>query len=530
MSRRISFFFFLLISLLSSEKLFAQEEVLLEGFKEFKLGNYTQTLEVLQSFKTKDEKLQATKDYLEGVARSRIQEFDLAAESLTKAGMAGHDAQDLYYELGQALYADNQLEKARAAFIRSNELGYMSSSSLYYMGNISQLLYENDKAVVYFDEILQKEQEDLRLRQIARFQRAEAMLLMAEEKPGIELKNLVEQTLLPQLRRALEEDRKSNIVSDIQVRIVELQEKFGLDPDKMINGRTMSRKRLNFFISQKILSDDNVTLANDQPTVQTVKEGSLISDTTASVDYSWYFLRKFGVTPGLRIQNIHHFERNIPEVYRNDRYSLMPSIRNRYEHTFFGKMASALFDITYDYTAQDKLATQEKSYFSRSLTYSFGQRVKIFDIGDTTLRFRIKKYEAYTENLNNDTFGFSLDQIAILPNSHLLVATFNYDNVDNYNNPSASTASTTLRADYIINNIRPLWNLDFSLSYNALDTKEQSSTRGTEVTLSPSFKITRKLFNKYRLMFRYAYNSKSSESVNFEYQKNVATFELRYDF
>lgn len=530
MSQKLSKLYFIILLTLSNPFALAQEQILLDGFKEFKLGNYTSTLEILEKFQTTQPKLQATKDYLEGVTRSRIQEFDRAVESLTKAGRANHDANDLYYELGQALYADNQLEKARASFIRSNELGYMTSSSLYYMGHISQLLFENDKAIVYFDEILRDEKNDLRIRQIARFQRAEAMLLLAEEKSGIEIKKLVEQTILPQLRRALDEDKASGIVSDIQQRIIEIQEKFGLDPNKMINGRTMSTKRLNFFVSQKLRSDDNVTLANDQPTVQTVKEGSLISDTTASINYSWYFLRKFGVTPEIRVQNVHHFDRETPAVFTNDRYTITPSLRNRFEHTLFGKVSSALFNITYDYAAQDKLAVQQKSFFSRSLTYTIGQRMRLFSFGDTTFRLRFKTYEAHDELLDNDTTGFTLDQIAILPNQHLLVATLSYDNVDNINNPIASTASTVLRGDYIINNIFPQWNLDFALSYNALDTMEQSDERGTEVTISPSFKITRRLYNKYRLMFEYAYNSKSSLNETFEYQKNLVTLELRYDF
>lgn len=509
---------------------YADDKSLIEAFKQFKMGSFTGTLEALEKFKTKNPKLLATKKYLEGLSHNRLQDYDLAAEALTEAGKADHDAEDLYYELGQALYADNQLARARAAFIKSHENGYMVSSSLYYMGHISQILYENDKAIVYYDEILRDEKKDIRIRQIARFQRAESMLLMAEDRPGVEIKKLAEETILPQLRRSLDEDKDSSVVADIQRRILEIQTKFGLDPNRMINGRTISTKKMNLFVSQKLRTDDNITLANDQPTVATTKQSSLISDTTASGSYSWSFKRKYAVTPEIRFQNVHHFERNIPAVFTNDRYTITPTLRTRYEHTMFGKMTSTLFNIGYDYAAQDKLAIQEKSFFSRSLTYTLGQRIRLISYGDTTFRFRIKKYDAHSDNLSNDTTGFSIDQIAVLPNSHLMIFNFSFDSVDNYNNPIASTASMTLRTDYVMSNIFPQWNLDLSLSYNALDTKEQSDVRGTEVTLSPAVKLTRRVFNKYRLIFEYAYNTKSSDSPDSEYQKNLMTFELRYDF
>ena len=64
-----------------------------------------------------------------------------------------------------------------------------------------------------------------------------------------------------------------------------------------------------------------------------------------------------------------------------------------------------------------------------------------------------------------------------------------------------------------------------------LDTGLQSAARGTELTLSPSAKISRVVFEKGDLFLSYEYSSKSSKQEDvYAYSKNVISMGMSYNF
>jgi tetratricopeptide (TPR) repeat protein len=522
----------ILFSFLISSASWSQtgEQRLNLALESFNRGAFSQTLNELDKITSTRKEVLASSYYLRGLSHSRLQQFTRAANAFQEALKNGNTSSDIFYELGQALYARNNMNEARSAFIRSYQSGHMRSVSLYYMGHISQILAENDKAIRYYDELLKEEKSDLNLRQIARFQRGESTLMHVETKPKKEVQEIVEKFVLPELEQALAETAEGNAVGDITRRIQEIKDRYNLDPSKMLNGRPIPAKKLTLNYSQKLRYDDNITLANDQPTVISTLKDSYILDSSFFSSYQFHYKRRVSLIPELRISKLYHLDRDDKGVYTNDRQTFSPGLRTRLEYKLFGKMAALLFRINHDYTQQDRMANKSLDFFSRTWTTTIGQRFQILPWGETTIQYRYKTYRAWQRNLDNDTHTFSIDQVLILPNRHLLILLWSYDDIDNFNNPQSSTANMLIRGDYIISNILPMTNLNLALSYAALDTKLQSQNRGTEPTWNPSIKVTRRLSPNLRLSLDYAYSKKTSLRPSNEYDKQVTTFELRYDY
>jgi tetratricopeptide (TPR) repeat protein len=522
----------ILFSLLFSSFVYAQsnEQRLARALDAFNRGSFSQTLSEIELIQTTRKELLATTYYLQGLSHARLQQFTRASNALQEALKNGNDSPDLFYELGQVLYARNNMTEARGAFIRSYQNGYMKSVSLYYMGHISQILAENDKAIRYYDELLKEEKEDLNLRQIARFQRGESTLMHVENKPEKEVQEVVAKFVLPELERALAETPEGNAVSDITRRLQEIKDRYNLDPSKMLNGRPIPAKKLTLNYSQKLRYDDNITLANDQPTVISTLKESYILDSSFFASYQAFYKRRLAIIPELRMTKLYHLDRDDSAIFTNDRQTISPGLRSRIEYKLFGKMASFLFRLNNDTTQQDRRANKELNFFSRTWTTTIGQRFQVLPWGETTVQLSYKTYRAWQKNLDNNTYSISVDQVLILPNRHLLILLWTYDDIDNFNNTQSSTANMLIRADYIISNILPMTNLNLALSYGSLDTKLQSSIRGTEPTWNPSIKITRRLSSNFRLALDYSFSKKSSLRPTNAYDKQATTLELRYDF
>jgi tetratricopeptide (TPR) repeat protein len=517
------------LSILSSS--YAQsnvDQVIINATKDFEQGRYDSTIKILENLNPKRKQIIGVKAYLVGLAYNKLQAYDLAVESFKIASQYNHPARDLYYEFGQALYANNQLEQARTAFIKSYKTPHKVSESLYYMAYISQLLLEYKKAISYYKILIKTDKEDPSLRQIARFQMAESILSLAENLKEKVQKRVINKTVLPLLKLALKTDPNGEAYKDIEGRIFELQNKFGLDPNKMVNGRRISKKRWNIYAAQRLKFDDNVTLANDQPTVTTTRQDSYISESVIDISHEQIFQRQFVLEYGARAQNILHHDRSTAEVFSNDRYIISPKISGRWEHKLAEKMASTQLDLSYDYTAQASNVEKERSFFSRALNFTLSEKIRLFSLGDTTFKINVKRYRNKENAQHFDSVGFGINQIAILPNQDLVVAILNYTDVDSFNNTNASTASLILRGDYIMTDVLPKTDVTFSFTFNALDTKEQSDTRGTEKTISPRLKLSRKISNSLRLSLEHERSKRSSQRDVNEYDKSVTKFELRY--
>jgi tetratricopeptide (TPR) repeat protein len=508
-----------------------QASTLDEFYQYFKSGQYPKALKALESIKV-DSSNQSTKAYLTGLSYSRMQEYDKAIVQYEKAISEKNDSADLYYEYGQALYAANELKKSRESFKRSVEKKFNVPASNYYVAHISQLLEEYEMAKTYYTLVIKDKNSDARIKQVSYFQLAETMLSMAREKSSNheELTRRVDKFILPMMALGLKNDKDSDLAKEIMQRSGEIMIEFELDPDILANGRRINPKKYSGYAAQRIKYDNNVTLTNEENNIQESKKKSLIFETEGYARYDYVAKKRFVISPEARFIFTEHANQRDSEVYQNDSFVMNFSLKNKYEHKLRELPASTLFDIDYSRTLKDWKAEKSREFYASAVTFTLGETFSYFSFGETTLKMKRKNYTGEEESISNHTTTIGADQIIFLPIQHLILATFDASFIDNYNNTSTSTNTYTLRVDYIIPDIQPKFTLDVALAIGMTDTKEQKSTRGTEMLYNPSFDFSYVINTKSTLSFNVDYTKSSSKDESYAYSKEVITTEYRYAF
>ncbi len=516
---------------LISFNLYAQSGALNDFNQFFKNGQYTKAISSLEKISTQ-EGLAGEKFYLAGLTYSKLQEYDKAYKNFELAINENNTHIDIYYEYGQALYASNELKAARRAFSESVKRKYNAPASLYYVAHISQILEEYPKATDSYTELIKSQDADNKIKQIARFQLAETMLLMMREKntEKEKLESSVEKYIVPMMKQALNTDKSTGAAIEIIQRIQEVEKEFNLDPNLLTNGKRISPKRYSGYVSQKVKFDDNISLINEENNVSQSKKESYIFESEVYGKYDFVLKKKFIISPDFRWNFIQHSDQNSPDVFQNDSFSLNANLKNKYEHMVRGQPASLMFDIEFSKINKDWKQEHKRIGYAKSTSFSLGELFNFFSVGDTSFKFKRKIYKGESEAINNNTNSLIGDQTIALPNQHLIIALFEADFVDNYNNSSTNTDSYLLRFDYLIPEILPKYTLAFAMATTVTDTKTQKSSRGTEFTFNPSLDLSKEINEKMKISINYDFTKNKSKLSDYSYQKNVFTTEFRYSF
>ena len=128
-------------------------------------------------------------------------------------------------------------------------------------------------------------------------------------------------------------------------------------------------------------------------------------------------------------------------------------------------MSTLFLDISHEYKERDRESKKDKVFYNRTTTITLGEKVKLLSLGDTTLKFKRKTYRAWDKTLHNDVTTFSLDQVLSFKNKFLLIALYQYDNTDNFNDITSSTQSNLIRLDVIKNSF--LQGIDLGLNISS---------------------------------------------------------------
>ncbi|MCO4794487.1 MAG: hypothetical protein KC493_12275 [Bacteriovoracaceae bacterium] len=511
---------------------FAQSYQMAESYKYFKTGDYVQAIETLSKIKG-DRKMMGTKHYLMGVSYNKIQEYDLASKSFKLAIKSGNKSRDLYYEYGQALYAANELSKARKIFNESAKRNFKKWTSLYYVAHISQILEEWKSAKKYYQKIIDSDSAEGNILQVARFQMGETLLSMTRTRHGDDKdkqREMVGKFVLRQFDRAINVDQNSSLSRDIRERKTEVQREFGLDPDKFTNGRDIPKENWDLYVAQEFRYDNNITFSSDTPSVQATQKDSNIVETEAYVQRKFILGRRWQIAPEFQFNLLYHQDRDSSEVFSNDQYRLSPAIRLKYEHKAFGSPATILLDYDYSYTARDKDAIKDMGFYASSNTVTLGWRFKYFSSGETTFKVKQKSYAAYLNTLNNTTSSVSFDHVAILSTQRIIVFFLSYDDVA-VEQKSDSSKSYLMRMDYIIPGISDMYTLDIALTVNMVDEYLNTSKTSADISYAPSIKLTKNINKHFKLDLFYDYTMNTSEdTANSEYTKHVSGMKIKYSF
>ncbi|MDD4973601.1 MAG: tetratricopeptide repeat protein [Bacteriovorax sp.] len=514
-----------------SLSLYAQSSSLTEFNQFYKSGQYLKALTALEKSNSNDFLL-GQHAYLEGLCYSKLQEYDKAIKSFEKAISEKNGNTDLQYEYGQALYAANELKAARKAFKESAAKKFNAPASIYYVAHISQILEEYPAAKDSYTELIKSKEADTKIKQIARFQLTETLLLMMREKiqNKDELEKNVAKYIVPMLRQAYSTDKSSQAAYEIEQRLHEIQKEFNLDPDLLANGRRISSKRYSGYISQKIKFDDNISLTNEENNIQQSKKESFIFESEGYAKYDFVLKKRFIVSPEVRITFVQNSDQDSPEVYQNDNFSINANLKNKYEHLVNGQPASFLFDIELGKTLKDWKQTHKREAYSNTMNLGIGEAFNYFSAGDTSFKIKRKNFTGVNELISNHTISVSGDQTISFTNQHLLIALIEADFINNYNNTPSNTNTYLARFDYLVPEIMSKYTLGLALATTITDTKEQNATRGTELTLNPSIDLSKEINEKMKISVNYDYTKNKSKQSDYDYKKHVFSTEFRYSF
>ncbi len=511
--------------------LHAEVPVLTEYNQFFKTGKYIGAIGLLEKLPS-TETLDGQKHYLIALCYSKLQEYDKAIIHFELATKENNSKDDLYYEYGQALYAANELKAARKAFIESVNKKYNTSASIYYVAHISQLIDDYQTAKENYFLLIKDQDTEVKIKQIARFQLAETLLIMLREqvKEKNNLEYEVKKYILPLMNQAFATDKSTPLSFEISTRIQEIEKEFNLDPNLLANGRKISPKRYSAYFSQKIKFDDNISLTNEENNILPTKKESFIFESEAYAKYDFVIKKTIITSPEIRISFVKNSDQDSSEVYTNDAYSIYTNLKNKFEHKINSKPASFLFDFEYAKTNKDWNKIHKREPYSKNLNYGIGEAFNYFIFGDTSFKLKRKSLMGESEAINNTTYSISADQSVSLQSKNLLIALIEINFVNNYNNTSSSTNTFLGRIDYLIPEIMPKYTLGFALSSTLTDTLEQSETRGTELTLNPSVDLSKEVNDKMKISINYDFTKNKSKLSDYTYQKNVFSTELHYSF
>lgn len=502
-------------------------KLIADFYGEFKKGSYIEATKTLQELEKFDNQ-KAFAHYWQGICYNKLQRFDDAIESFKKADALKANYKDMYYEYGQALYAADKLDPARKAFGKSVINEHKVGVSLYYMGFISQTLEDHKLAINYYKKVdTLPAEEKKEVLQASMYQLGEIYLVQAEKDPNPA--KVVKKFVIPQYELARNVDPKSSLAPEINKKIDSLLEKYKIILLKMINGRPTVRPRYYLKLSEEIKYDTNVILEANAVQNKAQYRASPLSKTEAMGRYGFYPNNRYSLFPEGKINYTYHTDRTNASVYKNDTYNIMPAIRNYYEYTLFGGMATHLLDFDYGYGARDVYQRKELSFNSRTYTFMFGEKMNFFKLGETIMRLKKKYFYSYTELSDSDTTTLGLEQTLNFSGGYTLMIV-NTNDISLVRNDQLNTNTYTLRFDFITPRIYD-WvtpTISFATTYN--DPVKQRSARGMEKMYNPGIKLTRGL-GKLRINGKYDFTRNISKDKSaYDYTKSVYGLEFEYLF
>lgn len=501
----------------------------------FNQGDYAGALEQFFKIELEDKDDMAELYYWRGVTQNKLQRFDGAVNSLNSAIDLGFDEDDIYYEYGQALYGSQELEKARENFKKSVEEDFNIISSTYYIAYISQLLEDFEQAEDNYKIVLEHKDRDITINQSATYQLANIELAKIENKTDItkdQKSEAVRMNIIPDMKSALLINQSSTQAAEINQKIEYLIKEYNITPKTLANGRVISDQPWKLKLSEKVNYDTNVVLEGEDfvRENQETNISSFVNNTEFFFNYRFVLNNnRITLTPEFKIDRIFHTERKNDAIFQNDAYNIIPALKGTHEHTIDGKMAASLVDLIYSYTARDYLRNGSVIFYAKSIGLSLGEKVKWFDFGESTLKLKYKSQTGYTSNIDATTFSLFANQNFNLQNKHIVVAVTSFD-FKSVEKEIDSSNSYFFQGKYIIPTIGKGWVFTGGLGLTILDTKEQSTTRGTEIKINPGFGFNKKITTLLEFSFNYDFIKNSSDDTNnFAYSKHVVEVGLNFE-
>lgn len=510
------------------------KKILAEVFVLYQSKAYAKAYERLGKITQRSREVRGEKAYWRGLLLARQQKFKEAIVQFRQAKRYGVQKKELPYELGQALYAVQDLRAARQEFMLAIKRRYKRAVSAYYSGYISQTIDEYAKAKYFYTNTLKLEDKEAKkVHQPIMLQLAEMEMDVAEsmhdqkvhendreeikEKLDKEFTEYVHKNIIPSYEKVVDYDDDSDAGKYARKRIGEIKRKWKKEIPKMRNGVPIPRKRGQIKYTPEVGYDSNViSRADDTPTAISRKDSSFLKQSFyARAQFQW--MKMFSFSPTMSAYYTRYFRRHDPEIYRFDTVSISPSLKNKFEHDLNGKQATLIFDIDANYTARDRERLKQMKFFTGYTQFTIGERVLFWkNVGKTTFQADVKFFRSATTSRNAITTTLKVKQtIKYLKSRQMQVSLgVNRRRAQNDFNDQQQILST-LRTSF--KNL--FWKVDFTpnIGLTLTDPLKQKAARGNELTLTSGLKVERRFGTHVTPFFNWSFlRTWSRDEANYE--------------
>lgn len=485
----------------------------------YKNGEYTSIIDSTNSidpFLNKDGYI----SYLRGSSLLEINQFELAKDSLLDAYKKRNRQKDIFYKIGQTLFALEEYKKSRVFFKKSIERKFKIAVSLYYIGFASSKLKDFKTAVRIYSTIEKLSVEEKQdVIQAARYQIADIYFEQVKTKSGIfeSIKNYV----IPQYKKALEWDDESILAEEIRNKIKKIEQQYEIVLYKMRNGRRTSIPRYflkgGFFGGYESnvnnLPKDTVDAAESSNT-----PGGLSSDdisgaymgTSLFSRYSYYPSSTVSLSPELGFEYKKYLSSS-DSIKSNDVISINLGGFFTYEHFAYERAATSSLRLNYNLRAADSdvdsTYSEQDSYF----TVVLSEELEYFKGNPTVLRLSHTTLQSVTDTKNSSVNSLIFEQL--IDSKYFIY--YLYSSYDFTRYPSLETEDTnsfTIRNDFIFNSVYDFINLGPYLSYTGSDFINDSNKRSTGL-IEYGINLNRPIIRKVYLNSDISYETQVSDTA-----------------
>ncbi len=496
---------------------------MLQIYPIYNKGAYSEAVDALNKINAIHSSDRALLLYWKGLCYNHMLAYAQAIPAFQGAVKLGAKYNDLQYEMGQALYANQQLKSAREAFKKSAAQGYKKGASTYYVGFISQILEDYTTAANAYQSIQGFQDDPENVKQAALFQISEMEVALIEKEIDLDKKKLkLKKKVFPALSKVIDYDRFTPIAEQARQILSNLKKQMGADEiSKFHNGVPMAINRWYIKSSQDIKYDTNVLTKADQSLLQISNTGSGLSKTEVYSKYEYVLDRRWALAPEIDMAYMKYFNQEEPLVFQNDNLSITSAIRTRLEHVYSNAPAAMNFDMEFNLLLRDWQQDHSLPFYSRFYNFTLGERVSFFKVGSTILSVNMKLY-------SNEDVGQNALNPAITLTQNFKVGRMNGLSVTLSSDYNRARDDYWDRIDYRLTTSLnlPVWveKIDFSFIFDFMfvNTMNQFATRGYEKTINPSILLTRSLSNNLYINLNYSYTKNISLDLqNYAYSKSV---------
>ncbi len=507
-------------------------------YKIYTEGDYGAALKELELFseeaKLKNDVSKKTNGliaYWRGLIYYKLFEYPDAIKNFKEAVELKFDAQDLYYQYAQCLYAQEKLAAARSNFQKSIKKNFKIGVSYYYIAYISQKLKEYKTAVSYYNQIERLSDEEKKdVLQPARMQVGDIYLEQVEKLP--DSFRQVDKYVIPQYKKALAVDEKSPLANQLREKILELERRYELVLFQMRNGRPTLRPPYFLRIAQDFTRDSNVNAVAEPEST----DASLKSITSLLGRYTFYLGNAVSTAPEIRYANTKHLTSE-EAIYGSDNYNYNLALRNSFEHNLFEKQASFLIDYDSSRTYidnKDGEADKTLEFSSQSNIFMIGERFNFGGFGESVIRFRSTTNISESGASDQSITSFTWEQVKSVTQSILMIFMGTWDTSKGINDAEDVDAlkytTQILRFDFILPKLFDTFTPTTGVSYSRKTYTQLIDERGTETTMTPSLRLTKNITRTFRFNIKMDSTTHTSKSDDYSYKKSTYGIDFEYVF